>query len=63
MHGLWIADRKVKPDHKGDPDHRPVLITVETADPLGTWGNDTLAVRRLIPPLSDDYGKHIIYSR
>src|SRR4051794_23454497 len=63
MHGLWIADRRVKPEHKGDPDHRPVLITAETHDPLGTWGNDTLPVRRLIPPLSDDYSKHIVYSR
>jgi len=63
MHGLWIADIRVKPAHRGDPDHRPVFLTVETNDPLGTWGNDTLPVRRLIPPLSDDYGKHIVYSR
>jgi hypothetical protein len=53
----------VKPAHKGDPDHRPVFITAETDTPLGTWGNDTLAVRRLILPLSDDYRKHIVYSR
>jgi len=63
MHGLWIADIKVKPDRKGEPGHRPVLVTADTRDPLGTWGNDALPVRRLIPPLSDDYKKHIIYSR
>jgi hypothetical protein len=61
MHGLWIADMWVKPRHKGDPDHLPVMLTVETDDPLGTWGNEGL--RRLIPPLSDDYKKHIVFSR
>jgi len=62
MHGLWIADMKVKPDHKHDPDHRPVMLTADTEAPLGSWGNDTL-LRRFIPPLSDDYKKHIIFSR
>ena len=50
---VLLADIPVKPAHKGDPDHRPVFITAETDTPLGTWGNDTLAVRRLILPLSD----------
>ena len=63
LHALWIADIPVKPQHRGDPDHRPVFIAVETRDPLGTWGNDALGLRRLIPPLSDDYKKHIVYSR
>jgi len=63
MHALWIADIKVTPQHRGDLDHRPVFISVETDDPLGTWGNEALAVRRLIPPLSDDYARHIVYSR
>ncbi len=64
MHALWIADVAVKPAHKADPDHRPVFIPAgDTDSPLGTWGNDALPVRRLIPPLSDDYGKHIVYSK
>jgi hypothetical protein len=68
MHGLWIADIPVKPDHKGDPDHRPVYISVTREDldsPLGTWGPDPEkpGVRRFMPPLSDDYRQHIVYSR
>jgi hypothetical protein len=63
MHALWIADIAVKPHHKGDPDHRPVFIPADTdGGPLGTWGNEALVVRRLIPPLSDDYRKHIVYA-
>jgi hypothetical protein len=65
MHALWIADRKVVAhDPKSKPRFVPAAIAFEKADltdPLGGWGGP--AVRRLIPPLSENYKKHIIYSR
>jgi len=65
MHGLWIADVPVKPDNPGDPDHRPVLVTADTHDTLGSWGPDPdlTPVRRFMPPLSDEYKQHIVYAR
>lgn len=65
MHGLWIADRLVTPkDHKVKPYFVPAAIEVEKGDletPLGGFGGP--APRRLIPPLSANYKKHIVYSR
>jgi hypothetical protein len=65
MHSLWIADRIVPGQGPGShPRHVPVAIEFEAADfkdPLGGWGGPP--VRRLIPPLSENYKKHIIYSR
>jgi hypothetical protein len=65
MHCLWVADYKGK-SIKGGPDHRAVAMTVgdagNTAAPLG-WGKDDFSELRFIPPLSDEYKKHIIYSR
>jgi hypothetical protein len=63
MHGLWIADRKVARKDPRDPPYLPVRIEVETKDPLGTWGNDVLPVRRFIPAPSENYKSHIVYSR
>jgi hypothetical protein len=65
MHSLWIADRIV-PGYgaRAKPRHVPAAIAFEAADfadPLGGWGGPP--VRRLIPPLSENYRKHIIYSK
>jgi len=79
LHGLWIADMAVpagdpkeKPVHpahaaKGSQEKSrmvPAAIAIEeadTKDAIGGWGGPL--VRRFIPPLSESYGKHIVYSR
>jgi hypothetical protein len=63
IHCLWIGDIKVKPPPEGGPGHRPELIIADTKDPLGSWGEEHLGVRRPLPPCSVDYKNHIIYSR
>ena len=63
MHCLWVADIKVKPPAGGGPSHRPVaMIAGDTDNPLG-WGKDDMSALRFVPPLSDDYKRHIVYSR
>jgi hypothetical protein len=63
MHCLWVADIKVKPPPEGGPNHRPVaMLSGDTGNPL-SWGKDDMSALRFAPPLSDDYKKHIVYSR
>ena len=63
-HGLWIADFIAKPLKPGGPPRQlPVHIPMgrdQTDEPLGGWGGP--ALRRLIPPLSPEYAKHIVYA-
>jgi hypothetical protein len=65
MHALWVADVKVPPKHPHEKARFvPAAIDLEPEDlndPLGGWGGPP--VRRLIPPLSQNYAKHIIYAR
>ena len=65
MHCLWVADYKGK-SIKGGPDHRAVAMVPgdasATSPPLD-WGKDDMSELRFVPPLSNDYKKHIVYSR
>ena len=38
------------------------MIAGDTDNPLG-WGKDDMSALRFVPPLSDDYKRHIVYSR
>jgi hypothetical protein len=43
--------------------NRPVaIIAGDTNQPL-SWGKDDMSELRFVPPLSDDYKRHIVYSR
>jgi len=67
LHALWIADEPVL-NRSGQPD-RYVPVVMETSEaarsnPLADeWGVPDFGLRRLIPPLTDGYAKHVIYSR
>jgi hypothetical protein len=65
MHCLWVADYKGK-SIKGGPDHRAVAMVSgdasATSPPLD-WGKDDMSELRFVPPLSNDYKKHIVYAR
>jgi hypothetical protein len=62
MHCLWVADYQGK-SIKGGPSRRPVaIIAGDTSQPL-SWGKDDMGTLRFVPPLSDDYKRHIVYSR
>lgn len=55
MHCLWVANIHGT--------NRPVaIIAGDTSQPL-SWGKDDMSVLRFVPPLSDDYKRHIVYSR
>jgi hypothetical protein len=62
MHGLWVSDLPIY--EKGKPvRYVPAAIDIDSeqaASPLGGWGGP--GVRRFIPPLSELYGKHIVYA-
>jgi hypothetical protein len=66
MHALWAADRIVAPKTKGEKERRvPAAIIMEPEDanePLGGFGPPD-GFRRLVLPLSENYAKHIVYSR
>ena len=66
MHCLWVADYKGK-SIKGGPDHRAVAMVVGRCKRykslLSIGGRMTWATLRFVPPLSDDYKRHIVYSR
>ncbi len=66
MHALWAADRVVAPKTKQDKSRRvPAAIIMEPEDykdPLGGFGPEG-GFRRLVLPLSENYTKHIVYSR
>ena len=64
LHGLWVADMQV--GGRGGVPTRMVPAAIDVLDeekhnPLGGWGGPV--VRRLIPPLSELYAKHIVYAR
>jgi hypothetical protein len=63
FHSLWIADRIVTSPGAA-PRRVAAAIEVDSEQldsPLGGWGGPDL--RRMIPPLSEQYAKHIIYAR
>ena len=66
VHGLWAADRIIPAANKHDHARRVLSAVImepeDLNDPLGGFGpvND---IRRMVFPLSDNYAKHIIYSR
>jgi hypothetical protein len=73
LHSLWVADRpapplpqdRLIPRAKPGPRMVPTVIEFDhdqTDSPLGGWG-DTGGDRRMIPPLSELYKKHIIYAQ
>jgi len=72
LHSLWVADRpapplpqdRLMPGAKPGPRMVPAVVEFDRDQldsPLGGWGGTGL--RRMIPPLSELYGKHIIYAR
>jgi hypothetical protein len=63
MHCLWVADIKVKPPREGGPNHRPVAVLAGDTDNPVSWGKDDMSALRFAPPLSNDYKRHIVYSR
>ena len=66
MHALWVADRVVAPKTRQEKRRLvPAAIVMEPEDykdPLGGFGPEG-GFRRLVLPLSENYAKHIIYSR
>jgi len=66
MHALWAADRIVAPKTKGEKERRvAAAIIMEPEDagvPLGGFGPAD-DIRRLVLPLSENYAKHIVYSK
>jgi hypothetical protein len=64
LHGLWVADIKIAPKKPGEkPRSVPAAVVMEREHvntPLGGWST---SVQRFIPPLSENYAKHIIYAK
>src|SRR5208282_2476654 len=65
FHSLWIADRPAPPlPPKFKPRRVPAAVDADAEQldsPLGGWGGPVL--RRMIPPLSQQYANHIVYAR
>jgi hypothetical protein len=55
MHCLWVANIKGT--------NRPVAIIAGDTNSALSWGKDDMGTLRFVPPLSDDYKRHIVYSR
>ena len=55
MHCLWVANIKGT--------NRPVAIIAGDTNSALSWGKDDMSELRFVPPLSNDYKKHIVYSR
>jgi hypothetical protein len=64
LHGLWVSDIKVAPKKPGEkPRSVPAAIVMEREhvnQPLGGWST---SAQRFIPPLSENYAKHIVYAK
>jgi hypothetical protein len=55
MHCLWVANIKGT--------NRPVAIIAGDTSSALSWGKDDMGTLRFVPPLSDDYKRHSVYSR
>jgi len=55
MHCLWVANIIGT--------NRPVAIIAGDTNSALSWGKDDMGTLRFVPPLSDDYKRHIVYSR
>jgi hypothetical protein len=55
MHCLWVANIKGT--------NRPVAIIAGDTNSALSWGKDDMGTLRFVPPLSEDYKRHIVYSR
>lgn len=66
VHGLWAADRIVPPHNKQEHARRVIAaVVLEPEDldtPLGGFGTAE-GGHRIIFPLSENYARHIVYSR
>jgi hypothetical protein len=52
MHCLWVANIKGT--------NRPVAIIAGDTNSALSWGKDDMGTLRFVPPLSDDYKRHIV---
>jgi hypothetical protein len=55
MHCLWVANITGT--------NRPVAIIAGDTNSALSWGKDDMGTLRFVPPLSEDYKRHIVYSR